>query len=114
MQNKGFGTSIYWTDWEILAIVSEKHEIQSKNKSVKYQVKINDIIRYMDANNLVHIKDKIIDYTSFERPWIAVQTKIRITSICWTISEILALVLEKWDISSKKNEQKKQVKKMIL
>ena len=84
--------------------MSEKHEIQSKNKSVKCQVKINDIIRYMDANNLVHIKDKIIDYTSFERPWIAVQTKIRITSICWTISEILALVLEKWDISSKIND----------
>ena len=45
-------------------------------------MKINDIIRYMDANNLVHIKDKIIYYTSFERPLIAVQTKIRITSIC--------------------------------
>ena len=67
-------------------------------------MKINDIIRYMDANNLVHIKDKIIYYTSFERPWIAVQTKIRITSICLTIWEILALVLEKWDISSKIND----------
>ena len=41
---------------------------RSCQESEKYQVKINDIIRYMDANNLVHIKDKIIDYTSFERP----------------------------------------------
>ena len=45
------------------------------NKSVKCQVKINDIIRYMDANNLVHMKDKLIYYT------IAVQTKVRRTMI---------------------------------
>ena len=76
---------------------------------MKYHVKINDIIRYMDANNLVHMKDKIIYYTSFERPWIAVQTKIRITSICLTIWEILALVLEKWDISSKKKSKKNDI-----
>ena len=46
--------------------MSEKHDIQSKNKSVKYQVKINDIIRYMEANNLAPMKDKIIYYASYE------------------------------------------------
>ena len=56
-----------------MAIVSEKREIQSKNESVKYQLKTTDIIRYMNASNIVHMKDKIIYYTSFERPKFALQ-----------------------------------------
>ena len=84
--------------------MSEKRELWSKNKSVKYHVKINDIIWYMDANNLAHMKDKLIYYASYERPWIVVQTKFHRTSISWTIWEILALVSGKGEVSSKNKQ----------
>ena len=40
----------------------------SCQESEKYRVKINNNIRYMDANNSVHIKVKINSHTAFERP----------------------------------------------
>ena len=39
---------------------------RSCQESEKYQVKINDIIGYMDTNNSVHIKVKTHSHISFE------------------------------------------------
>ena len=91
---------------DIIRYMDANNLVHMKDKIIYYTSfeKINDIIWYMDANNLAHMKDKLIYYASYERPWIVVQTKFHRTSISWTIWEILALVSGKWEVSSKNKQ----------